>query len=276
MTEYAGAPVTTDDSRDAATTVEAWARDFIASTDLRVKLAPGPPPKGWSDAPAATRIAWPGRPAELVPTERARKTKAGGALRAPERRAELVHRFLHHELQAAELMAWALLAFPETPRAFRVGLLGVLADEVRHMALYREYIVALGFDYGSFPVRDWFWERVPSAPSAAHFVAMMGIGFEGGNIDHTTRVAAQLRAVGDAWGADLQMQVGEEEIPHVRFAHTWFRRWAGGDDFALWSRYLVPPLTPTVMRGAPMNRADRLRCGMTEAFLDDLAAWAPT
>jgi hypothetical protein len=27
------------------------------------------------------------------------------------------------------------------------------------------------------------------------------------------------------------------------------------------------------MRGAPINRAARLRCGMTERFIDDLGAW---
>jgi uncharacterized ferritin-like protein (DUF455 family) len=184
-----------------------------------------------------------------------------------------MHTFLHHELQAAELMAWALLAFPETPRAFRRGLLGVLGDEVRHMGLYLGYLSSLGFTYGSFPVRDWFWERVPSCPTAAHFVALMGMGFEGGNLDHTQRFARRLRAAGDARGAELEEQIGEEEIPHVRFAVRWFRQWSGEDSFAAWTRYLVAPLTPTVMRGTPINREGRRQSGMSERFIDDLAAW---
>jgi uncharacterized ferritin-like protein (DUF455 family) len=254
-------------------TVQAWARAYLASTDLALKLAPPPVPSSWEEGPEAECVARPGRPRELVGIERARRTPSVEALRAPARRAELVHTFLHHELQAAELMAWALLAFPETPRAFKLGLLGVLADEVRHMALYRDYLVSLGADYGQFPVRDWFWERVPSCPTATHFVALMGMGFEGGNLDHTSRFAALFRAAGDPRGAELQEQIGEEEIPHVRFALVWFRRWAGDDAFATWERFLVPPLSPMVMRGAPIDRARRLRSGMSGAFVDELTRW---
>jgi len=255
-------------------TVEAWAREFVLSEDLAIKLTPPPPPKMWEPAPAPCRLTVPGRPRELALASRAPKSPKQGALRSPERRAELMHTFLHHELQAAELMAWALLAFPETPLAFRRGLLGVLGDEVRHMGLYQAYLTALGFTYGSFPVRDWFWERVPKCPAPAHFAASMGIGFEGGNLDHTQRFAQRLRAAGDERGAELEERIGREEIAHVRFALSWFRHFAGGDGFELWTTYLVSPLTPTVMRGAPINRKSRLESGMSEPFIDDLAAWS--
>jgi uncharacterized ferritin-like protein (DUF455 family) len=102
----------------------------------------------------------------------------------------------------------------------------------------------------------------------------MGMGFEGGNLDHTQRFAERLRLAGDVRGAEIEEQVGEEEIPHVRFALTWFRRWVHEDTFAAWTAYLVAPLTPTVMRGAPINRAARLRSGMTERFIDDLGSWS--
>ena len=256
---------------ERAPTVEAWAENFVLSTDLATKLCPGDAPKTWADAPPPLRIAQPGRPEQLSLRDRARKSPTPGALHAPARRAEIVHTFLHHELQAAELMAWALLAFPESPRAFRQGLLNVLHDEVRHMALYREYLRSLGFDYGAFPVRDWFWQRVPTCPTAAHFCAVMGVGFEGGNLDHTQRFAERFRAVGDTRGAELQERVGEEEVPHVRFAVRWFRSWVKDDSFAAWTRYLVAPLSPTLMRGVPMNRASRLRSGMSEPFMDELA-----
>lgn len=255
-------------------TVESWAKEYVLSTDLAVKLAPPPVPREWDDPKDPCRIEAPGRPLALTISGRAPKSPGQGALRDPVRRAELMHTFLHHELQAAELMAWALLAFPDTPRAFRQGLLGVLADEVRHMALYRDYLGSLGFSFGDFPVRDWFWERVPLCPTATHFAALMGMGFEGGNLDHTQRFAARLRAAGDERGAAIEEQVGKEEIPHVRFALTWFRRWTQADTFAAWTSYLVAPLTPTVMRGAPINRAARLESGMSASFIDDLAAWA--
>jgi hypothetical protein len=119
------------------------------------------------------------RPASLSAARAKAKTPGPEALRAPERRARIAHTFLHHELQAAELMCWAILAFPRSPEKFRLGLAKIACDEVRHMGMYADYLASLGFAFGDFPVRDWFWERVPSAETPAHFVATMGMGFEG-------------------------------------------------------------------------------------------------
>jgi uncharacterized ferritin-like protein (DUF455 family) len=186
----------------------------------------------------------------------------------------MAHTFLHHELQAAELMAWAVLAFPDTPLAFRRGQLAILDDEVRHMQLYRAYLEELGFAFGAFPVRDWFWERVPRAETPAQFVAVLGIGFEGGNLDHAARFAARLRAVDDEAGAAIEARVAEEEIPHARFALHWFEKFAGAADFATWMRHLPPPLSPLVMRGEPIDREARRRAGFSDAFIDELARWS--
>ena len=188
-------------------TLSRWAWDYVTSTDLAHKLAPPPTPRAFEDDAPVRRIERPGRPAELVANDRRFKTPRPGALKVPERRAELLHTFLHHELQAAELMCWAILAFPDTPRAFKVGLAAIARDEVRHMALYREAIESYGQRVGGFPVNDWFWERVPRATSAASFVATLGIGFEGANLDHALRFAEHFRNVGDERGAAIQEQV---------------------------------------------------------------------
>ncbi|WP_437939337.1 ferritin-like domain-containing protein [Sorangium sp. So ce341] len=288
-------------------TVQRWAWDYVLAADLAHKLEPPPVPSVWEPDPATPRrIARPGRPAELRISARASKSPGPEALRNPARRAQLFHAFMHHELQAAELMAWALLAFPETPRAFRGGLVRIALDEVRHMRLYAAYLAAIGHRFGDFPVRDWFWSRVPAAASPAQFVAVMGMGLEGGNLDHTARFAERFRAIGDDEGAALTERVCAEEIPHVRFGVRWFRRFTqapggasphapggasphapggasphapGGasphapGDFETWVRHIPPPLSPLLMRGEPMNRRDRSRSGLSEPFLDALAAW---
>jgi uncharacterized ferritin-like protein (DUF455 family) len=213
------------------------------------------------------------RPAGLSAARAKAKTPGPEALRAPERRARIAHTFLHHELQAAELMCWAILAFPRSPEKFRLGLAKIACDEVRHMGMYADYLASLGCAFGDFPVRDWFWERVPSAETPAHFVATMGMGFEGGNLDHTVRFAERFRAVGDRNGAKLQETIFEEEIPHVRFGLRWFRSLTGASDFSSWVRYLPAPLSPMVMRGNPLEREGRARAGFSASFIDELDQW---
>jgi uncharacterized ferritin-like protein (DUF455 family) len=210
-------------------------------------------------------------------TARAPKSPGPEAIRAPERRAALLHTFLHHELQAAELMCWAILAFPDTPDAFRLGLLGVARDEIRHLALYEEHLASLGFAYGAFPVRDWFWERIPQAADPVAFVAALGVGLEGANLDHTARFAERFRAVGDEAGAALQERIGAEEVAHVRFALRWFARFTGADPvpFDGWADRLPPPLSPLLMRGAPLNEAARREAGFSAGFVEALARWCP-
>ena len=100
-------------------TVEAWCHELIVTRVLRYKLGPPPPPdviadENWETDPPARASLRPGRPPELRVVARSPKTPRRGALKRTEVRAVLVHTFLHHELQAAELFAWALLAFPRS------------------------------------------------------------------------------------------------------------------------------------------------------------------
>ncbi len=256
-------------------TLERWAYDYVVSVDLAYKLSPGPAPRALEASAPVRRIARPGRPAALSRRGRPRKTPSAEALRSPARRAELVHTFLHHELQAAELFCWAVLAFPGTPAAFRRGLARIARDETRHMRGYAAYLSSLGYEVGAFPVHDWFWERIPAAPDAASFVAVLGLGFEGANLDHTARFAERFRAAGDSAGAEVIERVGHEELAHVRFARRWFAHFTGGLDFATWRAALPPPLSPLLFRGKPVARAARLRAGLDEAFVDALEAWTP-
>jgi uncharacterized ferritin-like protein (DUF455 family) len=172
-------------------------------------------------------------------------------------------------------MASALVAFPETPRAFRVGLLRVLFDEIRHMRAYQEGMAALGFSVGDFHVRDWFWERLGDTPSPAAFVATMGVGFEGGNLDHAARFAKAFDDVGDRASAAIVRRVGEEEIVHVRFALHWLGRFLEKPraDFGDFARAIPPPLTPSVMRGPTLERGLRERAGFDAEFLDAFDAF---
>ena len=263
-----------------STNIETWAEHYIRTEDLREKLTPPPAPADFAESANPLRIETPGRPAELVVTTRAKKAPKRGAFVDPRRRAEILHRFFHHELQAAELMLWALLAFPETPKAFRRGLVQIAHDEIRHANLYLARVVELGCTITDFPVRDWFWQRIPACTTPSEFVAVMGMGLEAANLDHAERYELLFRELGDEPTAQLQARVHEEEIPHVRFAMHWLGRFEGdsysGDSrFAAWSARLPAPLSPWVMKGTPLAREARRRAGFDDIFLDALEAYHP-
>ncbi len=216
----------------------------------------------------------PGRPPELRSVPHRVRNLTAAALRDPKKRAMLLHLFWHHELQAAELMCWALLSFPDTPPSFRRGLVRIALDEMRHMQMYAEHIRSLGFKIGDFAINDWFWQRVPASESPAMFVSAMGVGFEAGNLDHGLRFASRFEEAGDLQAGRIQRTVVEEEIPHVAFGVHWLKRFAGVASFDVWRAHLVPPLSPMVMRGHPMAIEERTRAGQDEEFLARLSMWS--
>ncbi len=254
-------------------TLEHWLWQYLTTTDSNWKLNPPEASGVWEDAPPRRCLESPGRPPEWNIVQKAPKTIRKGACVREEARVRLMHTFLHHELQAAELMAWAALSFPDTPLAFRRGLLKICQDEIRHMKLYQDYMQARGVSFGDHPIRDWFWSRVPKAKTPAEFVATMGIGLEGGNLDHSDRYVSWFEEVGDDEGAAMLRVVRDEEVGHVRFAAMWFTRFTGGLSFQEWAESLPKPLSPLLMKGRPMNRADRLKAGLAPEFLDLLEAY---
>lgn len=255
---------------------ERWAYDYLIADTLEHKLAPPSLPHDRCPLAASLHTLRPGRPRELTMTwQKYKAPKSAHALMDAKKRAQLLHTFLHHELQAAELMCWAVLAFPDTPDAFVRGLLKICLDEIRHMNMYRAHIQKLGFDVGSFPVRDWFWERAPVARDACAFLALMGLGFEAANLDHTERFEHMFAEAGDHEAAALTRVVGEEEVAHVAFAAHWFQKLGKALSFETWSAALPAPLSPMVMRGRPLALARRKRAGFQDPFLEQLSAWQP-
>ena len=122
-------------------TLERWAYDYITCDSLRAKMEPGVPPTLRVQHVVPLRVEPPGRPKELqVSWDKYKAPRSAHALRSPEKRAHLLHTFWHHELQAAELLCWAVLAFPDTPPAFGRGLINICLDEIRHMSMYREQL----------------------------------------------------------------------------------------------------------------------------------------
>ena len=255
-----------------------YAHAIVTSDTLAGKLVPPPPDLVLEDAEPALRIAAPGRPSALaiVSGRNARVPPLAG-MRDPAQRARILHALANHELQAIELFAWALLAFPDAPLPFRRGLVAILADEQRHLALYIDRLAAHGVGFGDQPVTGHFWNKLDHFATPLGFVCAMGLTFENANLDFAGEYAAAARACGDDATAAVLERVHTDEIAHVHFGYVWLRRLANTDD--VWRAYLANvqfPLGPRRARGATFDRDARRRAGLDEAFIDALAATAPT
>lgn len=261
-----------------ADTVERWCSDLVTTNDARAKFDPPPAPPldveaSWGRDPSAERIVAPGRPSHLRVVERAPGVPRPDALADPLQRARLFLTFAHHELQAAELFAWGVLAFPGAPREFRAGLVRLAQEELAHRRAYVAHAARLGLLDGAVPVRDWFWQRVTTCADPAAFVAFQGLGLEGANLEHAARYSRRFREVSDEAGARVLDAVEADEIEHVAFAARWFERFTGAPlDYDRWRAALPPPLTPALMQGRPLNLAARRKAGLDETFLARLAA----
>ncbi|QDU67782.1 DUF455 family protein [Engelhardtia mirabilis] len=261
------------DGAPRAGSLERWCQDLVLEPELERKLAFARPPRVGEVDPPERRLAGPGRPGPGPEDRGARRSVRPGSLADPRARARLLHTFLHHEIQAAELMAWAVLAFPTSPPRFRRGLAAIAFEELGHARLLAAQIERLGARIGEFPLRDWFWERVPSCATPAQFVSLMGVGLEGANLDHAEAWAQRLRSVGDEASAQVQERIGRDEIAHVRFAARWLERFEGAADFETWRGQLPAPLTPAVLRGKRLALAARSAAGLDRNFSQALDQW---
>lgn len=254
-----------------------YALAILQAETLDGKLAP-PPVDLTDDAPGeAVRWPQPARPPRLAFTAARSKMPGPGALVDPRRRASALHRFANHELQALEIMAWALLAFPDAPAAFRRGLVRILHEEQQHMALYIARMEALGLRFGDEPVNDYFWRKIEGIHTVLDYVAAMALTFEAANLDFALDFAESFRRVGDTASAEVVARVHEDEIGHVRFGIIWLRKLKpeGDSDWDTFTAHLHHPLHPARARGRRLDREARLKAGFDEGFLDRLDAITP-
>lgn len=260
-------------------TVRDHARTILESPDLEAKLRPFPTGAADDEPGPALRIEAPARaPSLQIRPGREVIVPPLAGMPDPAQRARILHALANHELQAAELFAWALLAFPDAPRPFRRGLIAICEDEQRHCQLYLDRLAPLGGHFGDHGLTGHFWNKLGGLTSPLAFACTMGLTFENANLDFVGEYAAAARAAGDHATAAALEQVHADEIGHVRFAWTWLEK-LRPPELTPWDAYLASvtwPLGPTRARGKTFDRASRIRAGLPADIIAAFEAAAPT
>ncbi len=254
--------------------IRKFAEQILLSPQLDLKLEPW---KGdWTDHEPgeALRPIEPARPDDLKFAARrtAPKLPSPKALEQPEKRAIAHHILANHELQALEVMAWTLLAFPEAPTEFRTGMVWVMMDEQRHTRMHIERAAKLGLTFGELPVNCYIWKKAMSFSNVLDYLAGLPLVFEGANLDHSLELAEAFSQAGDERSAALMRVIHRDEIEHVRFGLEWLRKLKPEHqtDWEAFESHLHWPLRAAKARGEVFQREARREAGMSDEFIHRL------
>lgn len=260
--------------------LRALAEQILRSDSLQDKLAnpsvtsdenPGTP---WSGPK------WPGRPQSLrLDLDRPKAPFPSlGQLHDPVARGQVLHFFANHELLAMELMALALVRFPDAPPVFRKGIAHTLKEEQDHLRRYLARMAELGVEFGELHNSPFFWTSLSPMDHPIHYCAGLSLAFEQANLDYCLHYGRAFAKVGDTQTKELMDHVYQDEIGHVRHGLRWYRTFKDQSlsDWEAFEAALLPPLTPARAKGKPYDRDGRRRAGFDDDWIDALQVYGRT
>ncbi len=173
-------------------------------------------------------------------------------------------------------MALALLKFSSTPDLinFKKSIIDSLIDEQKHFKLYEEKLNSLGYEFGDFPINDYFWKQAISIKKPEHFSSMMSLTFEAANLDFSYYFYERFKEIGDLESAKILKTVFEDEISHVKSGVHFMNNWRR--DLSLWDYYrenLIFPLSPARSIGISYQARFRKAVGLDSNFISNLESF---
>ncbi len=190
-----------------------------------------------------------------------------------DKRAVCLHRFAGHELLAVEIMAYALLAFPDAPKHFRRGVANTLKEEQGHVRLYMQRMTEMGLQFGDLPLYRHFWNYVPFLTTPVHYVSVMSLTFEMANLDFAPLYGASFAQNGDAASAALMNTILEDEIAHVSFGYRWLQKLKAAEqsEWQTWRESVPPLLTLDRACGFKLFEEHRKRAGIPQDWIEQFS-----
>lgn len=250
-----------------------WAIRILSADTLEEKLFS---PSLLTDLTPGTSLIWkePTRPSSMQFKAHSRKEKLPPLheLKHPDKRAICLHRFAGHELLAVEIMAFALLAFPEAPKHFRKGLANTLKEEQGHVRLYMKRMEEMGIQFGDLPLYRHFWAYTPFLTTPLRYVSLMSLTFEMANLDFAPIYGSRFEKYGDALSSQLMQQILTDEISHVSFGCQWLKKWksTAGSEWETWLQNIPPQMTVNRAKGFEFIEDHRIAAGIPSHWIENL------
>ncbi|MDH5414705.1 MAG: ferritin-like domain-containing protein [Flavobacteriaceae bacterium] len=189
-----------------------------------------------------------------------------------EKLALALHSFANHELLAIEMMACALLLYPHNTdelKRFKLGVIKSLKDEQKHFKLYVDRLNELGYDFGDFPLNDFFWNQMEKLKTPSQYLAVMSLTFEAANLDFAHFYSHLFKELGDLKTAKILDIVLEDEISHVALGANYLGKWRGQS--SLWDYYnesLPYPMSPARSKGKLFVEHVRQQANLDQDFIN--------
>jgi uncharacterized ferritin-like protein (DUF455 family) len=192
-----------------------------------------------------------------------------------ENRAVCLHRFCGHELLAVEMMAYALLAFPDAPKAFRKGVAHTLMEEQEHVRLYQKRLQEMGLEFGDLPLYKHFWKHIPYLQTPAQYLAALSLTFEMANLDFAPLYRDSFLRHGDHESSKLMQRIVDDEIGHVSFGIGWLSKMntEKKDPFEFYLESLPPLLSAKRAKGFVYQKELRAKARVPESWIDQLKSY---
>lgn len=218
------------------------------------------------------RFPKPLREGNLTFSEEQVKFPKKGALKNKNERGKALHFFANHELLAIEMMAQALLLFPNLGEKSQKLLLKTISEEQTHMSLYIRRMEDFGVSFGDYPLNDFFWSYMEKVQTIEEFFSVISLTFEQANLDFCLHYMNVFKELGDNETADILEIIYRDEIKHVARGRLEVDERREFDE-TLWEYYqkvLPEPLSPARAKGIGYDKEGRRKAGFEDQFIKNL------
>lgn len=231
----------------------------------------------WTDISErkAQRIFFPKRNKEIEFSEEQIKFPKKGSMKDECQRGKALHFFANHELLAIEMMAAAILLFPNQPQSVFKSLVDTISEEQLHFRLYVERMEDLGVKFGEYPLNQFFWSFMEKIDDLETFYSVVSLTFEQANLDFALYYRDLFREMGDSETAKIMNIIYQDEIKHVARGKAHITKTLVKENQAesFWDYFisLLPhPLSPERAKGIIFDENGRARAGLDIDYISKL------